>query len=147
MGFKQRAVLVTASAAFGALAVVATPATAQTSAPTVKAAPHTSATSLGFQSCGIAAHPVTRTGPIKGSVTTKDCRGWAVWYGMMVYRGWLGGWTTISRRDILGEGGRHTYTIKACKLGTYTYKMWISKRGGFLPSVTTLESAPVRRKC
>ncbi|MEV1146075.1 hypothetical protein [Micromonospora sp. NPDC049799] len=135
----------------GSLAVAATPASASASeAPRADAAPVRTASapvgSLAIQGCAITPYKVTTRGPIKGKVKTVNCSGWQVWYGMQVHR-WHG-WTRIAGRDAFaGSSGTKEYTVKACKLGTFNYRMYVGRNGGFPRAVQIRNSGSVRRSC
>jgi hypothetical protein len=100
----------------------------------------------GPQGCAIKAHRVSKKGAIKGKVTATNCAGWSLKYGMQVHR-WHG-WTNISGKGpISGKPGKHTYPVKACKKGTFNYRMFIQAYGGLPPAPRLHESQSVRRKC
>jgi hypothetical protein len=133
----------------GSLAVAAAPASASAASPADAApvqAADESAGTLAVQGCAITPYKVTKTGPIKGSVKTVNCGGWQVWYGMQVHR-WHG-WTRIAGKDaFVGKSGTTTYTVKACKLGTFNYRMYVGRNGGLPRAVLIRNSDSVRRSC
>lgn len=161
MSYQKLATMVTVAGAALVMAMPAASAAAHTGSPstgpaaavaaqqaagTQAATASSSSNSLAPQGCAIKAHKVSRSGPIKGKVTATNCRGWTVWYGMQVDR-WHG-WTRIAGKDgFSGKSGKKTYTVKACKLGTYNYRMYIGRNGGIPRAVSYDHSGVVRRTC
>ncbi|MFC9977445.1 hypothetical protein ACFVH6_41755 [Spirillospora sp. NPDC127200] len=99
-------------------------------------------TAAAVQGCGIKAYKPLKK-PIRGKVRAANCGGWSVQYGLMVHR-WHG-WTTIKKKSwFAGKTGTKYYYPKACKMGTFSYKSWISANGGFPRHVKTVKSATAR---
>ncbi|GAB3990322.1 hypothetical protein GCM10029978_117900 [Actinoallomurus acanthiterrae] len=129
------------AAALGALSFAA-PAEAATSANTATAVKAGSVSPASLQACGVTLYRPTNH-PIQGKARLKNCAGWTVQLVLQVHR-W-DGWERIADKRFSGKTGYHNYTIKACKKGTYTYRMYATTNDG--PQVRHFSGPTKRMTC